>query len=198
MEKKSAIPEKIKQIFCLILAIVLIVGYVLYHAVPWFDTFGKGYSCLGYRMGSSAPLLGPDSCLTLDGRLLTAEPNYDGSYDAKIGGWGYRRIHLNPLTFDRYFADAQIISMETVVRIREECKAAWIGWHVDENGVAYLQYLLKQTDGSIYIFPMVLCCSSKYGDDLVRLRLSSCQGYVLHGTAEDFYDFIQKAVVIID
>ncbi len=156
MEKKHAIPEKAKQIFCLILVIALIAGYALYHAVPWFDTFGKRYTCLGYRMGSSAPLHGPDSCLTLDGRLLIAEPNHNGSYDAQIGGWGYRRIHLNSLTFDRYFADAQIISMDAVARIRDECRAAWIGWHVDEYGVVYLQYLLKQTDGSIYIFPMVL------------------------------------------
>lgn len=173
-----------------VLVAVILLCYIWVFAVPYIQTFGRGYEFMNHfyaNFYASNFYSGrPDRCLTLDGRLLKADISNKTAQPVQISR-AICRVPLTEFTFDNLFTGASWTHHGVDAQwLRENCKAAWIGFDLENSSVA-MRYILKLKNGDL-----VVCYGTLFSwKVLITSSLSYAEYYSPNGSVSDFYKLIE-------
>lgn len=181
--------KKHKRLFCTLLIVALVTVYVLCFTIPYFQTFGQGYTYKNNFYADYNISVGvgeyPDMCLTYDGCVLAKQLNEKGNRTANCISRVICRVPLTSSNFDQLFCDGfwthRNIDAEW---LRQNCDSAWLGLSLKYGKLSW-QYILKLNNGDV-----VICYGAPLFTEKDPFRLSLAEYFSPNGTVQDFYDHL--------
>lgn len=178
------------RVLKVLLVAVIVLCYIWVFAVPYIQTFGRGYEFMNHfyaNLYASYFYAGrPDRCLTLDGSLLKADVT-NGKVESELITHAICRIPLTEFTFDNLFTGAVWTHRGVDARwLRENCRAAWMGLRLENSGLA-MHYILKLNNGDL-----VVCYGALFSwETAIVPSFSYAEYYSPNGSVSDFYKLIE-------
>lgn len=178
--------KKHKRLFCILLIVALVTVYILCFTIPYFQTFGQGYTYVNNFYAGHSGSVGvpnyPNRCLTFDGCVLRNQLNEEG--DPTCVSRVLTRVSLTSFNFDQLFCGGYWTHDNIDAKwLRQNYDAAWLGFSIDD-GTLSLQYILKLNTGDV-----VICYGAPLFTEQVNpYQLVHVEYYSPSGTVQEFYD----------